>query len=281
MQYDLTDLQTLKALLQKHDIEPSRSLGQNFLVCREVVEAVSMALGAAPQVTELGAGIGAITMELAAKGYQVRAIEKDDELAAMLPRIIPKALRSNIEVVHGDLRQEIWQWPSPYQIVGNIPYNLSGLVIRRLTQLEKEPTQALFLLQKEVGQRLTAHAPDMNLLSLAVQLWGNADVLLTVPPSCFWPQPEVHSCLVLLTPDPALGISITEREHILRVAKVFFQQKRKQIGGMLKKSFGLSIKEHDAILKKLHLSKEARPQELTRPVWQEMFYLLHSAGHIR
>ncbi len=268
---DLTSVEVIKHLLAKHGVVLSRSLGQNFLISAEVVEATVATLAEGPKATtELGAGIGTLTSALAASGHQVRAIEKDDEFVAILPTIMPPKLRSRVEVIHQDLKEAEWSWPEPYQLAGNIPYNVSGFIIRRLTQLEPAPVQAVFLMQREVGQRLTAMAPDMNLLSLAVSLWGRAEGLLIVPPNCFWPAPNVYSQLVALTPAGDQMFDRESRERIMNMAHTFFQQKRKQIGSVMKKAFGLDVPEAVAICAGADISPTQRPQELTPQQWKQL-----------
>ncbi|MEK7557414.1 MAG: rRNA adenine dimethyltransferase family protein, partial [Patescibacteria group bacterium] len=230
----LTDTRTLQFLLQKAGVKPQRSAGQNFLICDEVVEATLASLRggfgrqAAPNyVTELGAGVGTLTQALAAQGFYVRAIERDESLVNILQEQLPKKLRERVEIVNKDLRDVDWAQPShkasagdkAYSLVGNIPYNLSGFIIRKITQLEPAPEAVVLLVQQEVAERMTAAPPAMNLLGLAVQLWGRADRLLSVPRSCFWPEPEVDSSLVVLTPHKEQGLMQAEREKILGVAK--------------------------------------------------------------
>lgn len=267
MNPNLTDVDTIKSLLAKRDIRVSRSLGQNFLICEEVVEAIGeVAASSGESVTELGPGLGVITQALLGQGLRVRAIEKDDDFAEMLPGVVPPKLRGQLEVVHGDLKEEGWQWPEPFQIVGNIPYNLTGLIVRRLTQLEPAPQQAMLLMQREVGQRLRAQAPDMNLLALAVQLWGRAELLTQVPPHCFWPQPEVASQLLLLTPSTTMPLA--EREAIMKIARVAFGQKRKQLQVTLRKGLPVSAKIMEEAFERAELIGTQRPQEVTVGQWR-------------
>lgn len=265
----VTDISILKVLLEKHGISASKAMGQNFLTSPEVVEATLAILEEGPNaVTELGSGMGALTQAVVENGYTVRAIEKDDEFVGILPTIVSKKNRENLTILHTDLKDADWSWNEPYQLIGNIPYNLSGYIIRRLTQLDPAPYQAVLLVQKEVGQRMTAQAPDMSLLSLSISLWGTATRLLNVPPNCFWPQPTVHSQLVLLTPHTPQHISTQEREGILKIAQIFFQQKRKQIGGMIQREFSLSESEMKDLISTIHVTPTTRPQELTATQWQ-------------
>jgi 16S rRNA (adenine1518-N6/adenine1519-N6)-dimethyltransferase len=160
-----------------------------------------------------------------------------------------------------------WEQPGPYQIVGNIPYHLSGLIIRKITQLEPQPQQALLLLQKEVAARLVAGPPALQLIGLAVQLWGAARVLRSVPASCFWPAPRVDSSLVALKPAAARAVSLAERERVVACARHFFSQRRKQMGGVLKRWQKLDDDAAVALLRRVGIRPEQRPQEISLPQW--------------
>lgn len=265
----ITDADALRDFLEHHNIQPSRSMGQNFLTSTEVVDAIIMAAQDGPKtVTELGPGAGAITQALIEHGYTVRAIEKDADFANLLPSLIPAKLRTNLEVVADDLKDIPWNHSKPYQVIGNIPYNISGYIFRTLTQLNPAPTQAILLVQKEVGQRATATAPNMNLLSLSIALWGKATKILNVPRHCFWPQPDIHSQVLLLTPHAPAHMTTQEHEHIMAAAKVFFQQKRKQVGGILRKEFNCSDTQMHNILTEAKVDPNQRPQELTPKQWK-------------
>jgi 16S rRNA (adenine1518-N6/adenine1519-N6)-dimethyltransferase len=264
----LTDLDTIQHLLHQARLHPTRSAGQNFLICQEVVEAILVtAQGGPKQVTELGAGLGTLTQALAAHDFHIQAIERDKALAEILKSVIPAKQRDRVELTVNDLRQVKWEWPKPYQLIGNIPYNLSGLILRRITQLSPAPQQVILLVQKEVGQRMVAQPPDINMLGLAIQLWGEPHPLLAVPASCFWPAPQVDSQLVLLLPNRETRRPLAQREEILQIAKTFFQTKRKQIGGVLQRNFNI---EPAAWLEKINLRPTQRPQELSLQNWQDL-----------
>ncbi len=266
----LTDPDYLEQFLSKKGIVPARSAGQNFLICEEPLHAIISTLeDGARSVTELGAGLGPLTQALIGSGYTVRAIERDETLARILADGMGKAHPAQLEVVKGDLRKTRWEWESPWQLVGNIPYNLSGYIMRHLVALEPAPQQAVFMVQQEVGERLAAIPPDGTLLSLAVQLWGSVHHLLSVPRTCFLPSPAVDSVVVLLLPhrDP---LPILEREQIMGVASVFFQQKRKQMGGVLKRAYAVSTEQANQILLGVGATAATRPQELSVTQWNAL-----------
>lgn len=267
----LTNSDYLKSILTKAGIRPARSAGQHFLICEEACTATTLALDGGPKkITELGAGLGTLTQVLLAAGYSVRAIERDPDLAAILRREATPRASSNLTLEIADLRATPWPWDELYQLVGNIPYNLSGLIIRRLTQLTPAPAAAVFLLQHEVGLRLTATPPDMHLVTLAVQLWGSVHHLLHVPKTCFWPTPQVDSTLVLLVPHTDVATTRHEREAIIKFAKPLFQNRRKQLAGTLTAVTGRSRPDIAALLAKQGIAATARPQELSVDQWQKL-----------
>lgn len=268
----LTDITTLKQVLGRAGIRLDPKQSQHFLILPEVVKATVAALDGGPKlITELGAGVGTLTQALAAHGYIVRAIERDKALAAALPGVLAPKERERVEVVAHDLREVKWEYEEPYQLVGNIPYAFSGLILRRITQLSPAPERVVLLVQKEVGQRIIAQTPDMNLLGLAVQLWSEAEKLLLVPKNCFFPPPKVDSMLVMLIPNTDQS---EEREAILKVAKIAFQAKRKQLQTSLRQRLGVSAEDIQKVLHRLGLSGKARPQELSVEQWKQLAQLV-------
>lgn len=263
----LTDIDTLQRILAKEKAAPLRQLGQNFLVCDEPIEATLAALNPAiPNITELGAGVGPLTQGLLANNYTVRAIEQDARLALALTKNLPKNLQANLQLIIGDLRQHTWEHQGPWQLVGNIPYNLSGLILRRLTQLTTAPAATILMVQREVALNLTAQVPQLGLLALSIQLWGEAHLLLNIPASCYFPEPKVSSSLVILIPHQGAP-SRTIREQVLAVAKHFFRHRRKQIGGVMRNQLKLTDQAINGLLTHIGATAIQRPQELTIDQW--------------
>lgn len=264
----------LQSVLGSHKLRASKSLGQNFLICEEVIDAVLMALSNGPKnLTELGPGLGTLTQGLIASGYHVRGIEKDDDFIQILPSMMPPKMRDNLTVIHGDLLEVPWEWKEEWQLVGNIPYNISGMIIRLLTNIQSVPHCAVFLMQKEVADRIAIHNNSMSLLGLSVGLWGTAKVLLQVPPDCFMPAPAVHSSVIEIRPHADM-LPIEKREQIISSAKPFFQAKRKQIAHTLKSAYGKNLNEIEFITNKLNISPSARPENLSVQAWTSLCDIL-------
>lgn len=272
----LTDSDVLQERLARAGVTARREAGQHFLISEEVVEATVASLrhwkDTAWRITELGAGVGTLTQALAGAGAEVRAIEREVALAQLLTEHIPRPVRKNVSVVVDDLRSVEWTWTAPYLLVGNIPYNLSGLILRRLTQLTPAPEAAVFLVQQEVAERVAARPPDMSLLGLAVQLWGTATILLHVPRSCFWPEPKVNSALVVLVPHEPQS---KNNELVLKIARPFFQAKRKQMGGVAQRTLKLAADEVAARFVEAEVGMKQRPQELSPEAWEKLANVLY------
>jgi 16S rRNA (adenine1518-N6/adenine1519-N6)-dimethyltransferase len=270
----LINPEVLQNLLASHKLKASKSLGQNFLICEEVLDAVLMGLeGGSKNVTELGSGLGTLTQGLIASGYQVRGIEKDDDFVKILPTIVPPKMRKNLTVIHDDLLDVSWEWEGRWQLVGNIPYNISGLIIRLLTKIQTVPSSAILLMQKEVADRIVHSDGSMSLLGLSTGLWGSAELLLQVPPSCFIPAPAVHSSVIQIRPFSTM-LPLEKREEIIAKAKPFFQAKRKQIAHTLKVAYNKNSDEVELITKQLNISPSARPENLSVQEWTTLCDIL-------
>ena len=271
----LTDIGYLQSFLKNHDIDPQHSAGQNFLVCEEVVEATITLLKGAPRlVTELGAGLGALTGPLLEVGFTVRAIERDEVLATLLKKNVSRALSDKLDLQMADLKTVGWEQDEDYCLVGNIPYNLSGLIIRQITSLTPAPRRVVLLVQNEVAMRIVSDAPDMQLMALAVGLWGSARNALHVPADCFWPIPKVTSQLVVFEPRENLILEHEEREKVLKTARGFFQAKRKQVGGVLRRRLGISADEAASLLGQVGIDSTWRPQHISVERWVELHKIL-------
>ncbi len=211
-------------------VRAKKSLGQNFLVnpgvLARIVEAAGVAAG--DTVLEIGPGTGTLTRALAATGASVLALEKDARLIEPLAdafRDVP-----NVRILAGDALQldpaELGLQLGTWKLVENFPYYLTSLLIRLITESWR-PELAVLMVQREVAERLTAKAPDMNLLALSVQLYTLPERVMNVARGSFRPIPDVDSAVVRLVIDPDTDRAHAER--ILAVAKRAFAHKRKQM----------------------------------------------------
>jgi 16S rRNA (adenine1518-N6/adenine1519-N6)-dimethyltransferase len=217
-----TNSEPCKALLGRYGITPKRSLGQNFLADRGLCERVAdvcchgeaastsqpRVLAPAPSVLEIGAGVGALTGPLLARGCRVLAIETDRRLTPVLREEFQTFLTTGaLEILEADVREvdldaQLKSLPGPRVLAGNLPYHLSGLLLRRAADLAPLVLRSVFLLQQEVVERLcaAAGADDYGALSVFTAATYRAERAFIVRRGAFYPQPNVDSAVACLTP---------------------------------------------------------------------------------
>jgi 16S rRNA (adenine1518-N6/adenine1519-N6)-dimethyltransferase len=245
-------------------------MGQNFLVEPEVVEMVveTAGISAGDRVVEIGPGMGILTRELLANGANVFAVELDTDLVALLTHELGDT--PNFTLVERDARYvDVGDWTTGdrWQVVANLPYSTGTVIIRHFLELANPPSSLTVMVQKEVAERMVAVAPNMSLLTLAIQLFAEAHLAFIVPPDVFEPPPKVESAVVRLDlrPSPLAGES--ERESLFSLATMAFQRKRKTIANGLSQGMGLSKAEVESLLGRAGIDAGLRPQAVSLEQW--------------
>lgn len=190
---------TVRELLGRYGLRPTRSLGQNFLVDGNSLRFIAEAGGAGPGETvyEVGPGLGVLTRELAARGAQVTAIEKDQRLRPVLQETLAG---SGAQLVWGDALEFDWAAvPAGSRVVANLPYYISTALLTRFMRSGRVAS-ATVLVQREVAERLVAQpgSAGYGYLSALAALHGRVRILRDVPKGAFFPPPEVTSSVVRL-----------------------------------------------------------------------------------
>ena len=204
--------------------------GQHVLLDRTVLQRAVEALDLTPEagVLEIGCGAGTLTLELAAAAGRVVAVDIDPACVRAAGDVTRGA--ANVRVLQRDARTldpaEVGL-TSPWWAAGNLPYQLTGILLRHLFERADPPAVGVFLLQREVAARLAAASGDWSLATVAVRSVADVERLADVPPAAFLPPPAVHSSLVRLR--PAAGIDHAVRPAVLRLARAVFQQRRKTL----------------------------------------------------
>ena len=180
-----------------------KSLGQNFLLNKEKIKEIVGALDvkSGDTVVEIGPGHGEITRELRIRNKELRiiAIEKDENLARNLEDGIGD---EKTKIIEGDVLKML---PSiihnslfkiqDYKLVGNIPYYITGFLLRTISELKNKPSITVLTVQKEVAKRICG---EMSLLSASVRYWAEPEIIGIIPKSDFSPQPKVDSAIIRL-----------------------------------------------------------------------------------
>lgn len=250
---------------------PSK-LGQHFLKNRGAIKKIVSALNLknGETVIEIGPGHGALTGELRIQNYELRiiGIEKDKSLALSLKK--KYAADANIEIINGDalkiLPKLFTNCHLPftnYKLVGNIPYYITGRLLRILSEMENKPQLLVLTLQKEVAERIAAKPPQMNLLSAITQFWAEPKIIARLKPNDFSPPPKVESAIIkLATRVQPLATSIKSQAIYYKFLKIIFKQPRKTILNNLRAGLKISPEELLKALKNHSLTGAERPQDL-------------------
>jgi 16S rRNA (adenine1518-N6/adenine1519-N6)-dimethyltransferase len=217
-------------------LAPQR-LGQHFLVRHSTLEKIAAAACSQPAelVIEIGPGRGALTQHLLPRTRRLIAIEIDPVLAQYLRQKFRAA--ENFSVIEQDvLKTDLAQW-GPAVIAGNLPYYITSPILTRVFAARENWLNAVFLVQKEVAERLIAEPGhrDYGLLTVQTQLFAHPEYLFTVSRSAFKPPPKVESAVVRLTPrDARAELGIDDVDAFLAFARLAFAQKRKTLRNNLR-----------------------------------------------
>jgi len=250
----------LQQTLSRSGLAPSKHLGQNFLINEGALEKIIHFANVTKDdtIVEIGPGLGIVTERLAAKAKRVIAVEIDVGFVRFLRNRFASA--PNVEIVQGDILEFDPRFNEPYRVVGNIPYQISSLIIEKFLQkTEKKPLSFLVTVQKEFADRLMTLAPRANRLSLLAHYYSTPKILAHFPPNFFWPPPKVNSILLSLDPLPMPRLlSRANETRMWQAIKKAFNQPRK----MLKNTLPELAPEKFAI---------KRPQEVSLEEWVEVY----------
>ncbi len=189
-----------KKELKENNLEPVKHRGQNFLISEEFLKKIidSAKLKKGETVLEVGPGTGNLTEVLIETGVNIIAIEKDKNLADLLKL---KMKNEKLKIVEADiLKFDESAIAENYKIVANIPYYLTGQLIQKFLLSSNPPQKMILMVQKEVGERITANPPRTSYLSSLIQYLGQTKLLFGVGKENFWPVPKVDSVIIQITP---------------------------------------------------------------------------------
>ena len=260
-------LSDIRTALRELRLSPAKTLGQNFLHDQNLARWIVDQAQITPDdyVVEIGPGLGGLTRFILEKAARVLAIEKDTRLANFLrERWSHQRLEIlNIDALKFDPRSLFVH--RHVKLVGNLPYNISSALLLKFLEQPSPITLWLFTLQKEMAMRLSASPSthDYGALTLRVQLHHRVKYLRTVPPTVFFPQPDVDSAVVrILTRNP-LELPQRDDELLLKLIRAGFSQRRKQLGKLLR----THIADWSKVASHLDINPKARAEELSLLQW--------------
>lgn len=271
----------IQQLAAKLDIKPAKSMGQNFLVDRDVIEqTIAVAeVEASDTVLEIGPGLGMLTSELVKRCRELVIVELDHDLAAYLRREYGGSGR--MKVVEADGRHiqlpELGLGPAT-KVVANLPYSVGTVIVRHLLNAEPRPRALTVMLQREVAERMATGPPDASLLSLSVQLFATPETAFVVPPDAFWPEPKVDSAVIHLDVRSQPLLAEADRSFLFRVVTAAFRAKRKTLANSLAPALQANKIDMSAMLIESGIDPMARPQHVALAQWMSLLVELRERG---
>lgn len=266
----------VKELLSDRQIIPSRVLGQNFLVDRNILDIIldSAHLAESDHVLEIGPGLGVLTEHLCQRAQRVIAIEKDPRLAAYLREAF--AQQPALELIEGDALEQdlpkLLQSRSITHVVSNLPYSSGTRMLVEMVDSEHRPLRFVVMLQSDVAERLAAMPgrKAYGLVTIHAQLHYDVVIRKIVSPSCFYPPPEVKSALVELYRLDSPRVAVRNETHFRALIKWSFSQRRKQLGTILQRAPSHVVPHPQATqdrLQQLELAATLRPEQISVEHW--------------
>jgi 16S rRNA (adenine1518-N6/adenine1519-N6)-dimethyltransferase len=260
----------IPSLLRQYGIQPQKSLGQNFLADHNALLKIVRDAGISQddRVLEIGAGLGNLTRLLAQHARQVTAVEIDDRLYPALEGVLRPF--NNVRLVQGDILQiplDSLFTEDGYLVVANIPYYITSAVIRHLLEAAVKPARIVLTIQREVAERILSKDEKMSLLSLSVQVYGEARIASQIPAGCFYPKPQVDSSVLIIDVDEQPKLSDEGIRWLFKLAHAAFNQKRKMLRNSLKSILGGDEEKLSAILAAAEIDPRRRPEALSLEEW--------------
>ena len=259
--------------IQKH--KAKKSLGQNFLKSKlalnKIIEAGEISTN--DIILEIGPGKGALTEKLLKKSNYVIAIEKDNNLFEFLKEKFSKEINNKKLVI---LNEDILDFntkayklmPSAYKIIANIPYNITGAILKKFLTELNQPEKMILMVQNEVAKRIVARDKKESILSISVKAYGTPKIIMKVPARYFSPAPKVDSAIISIK-NISRKIFIENKineEKFWEIVRTGFAHKRKKLSSNLKNYIDKTY------IKEL---KNKRAEELTLEIWLTLAKLVN------
>ena len=254
-----------------------KSLGQHFLksdrALSTIIESAQIKTG--DNILEIGPGTGTLTEKLLQTGARVIAIEKDDELFALLSKKFEKEIKNEqLELIHDDILNFKLKTEN-YKLVANIPYNITGAILKKFLGADRQPEMIVLLVQKEVARRIMgkshfakASRDKESILSISVKVYGNPRYVETVKAGSFAPMPQVDSAIIAIENISKNFFQNFSEKDFFDMVHAGFQSKRKKLSSNLSTIF-----DKDKIREtfgKLGLNENTRAEDVSVDNWQKL-----------
>lgn len=280
---NLSDINTVRALLQKNGFTFKKSLGQNFLINPDVCPAMAdAACDKDTGVIEIGPGIGVLTAELSARAKRVIAIELDERLKKILPVTLSEC--ENVEIIYGDVLKtdlkaliaEKFSDCNRVAVCANLPYYITSPIVMSLLESKLPIDSITVMVQKEAAERLCAKVGtrQAGAVSVAVSYYAEPEILFGVDKGSFLPPPKVDSAVIQLHIRENPPVAVNDEPKFFRLVKACFAQRRKTLVNTVSNTLGMDKESIKKALAKLGLSETVRGEKLTLEELAELSNLI-------
>ena len=268
----LSDIGTIKDIMQRHGFAFSKGLGQNFLINPSVCPRMAEMGGAQDEwgVLEVGPGIGVLTAELAKRAKKVVAIELDDRLLPVLAETL--AEYGNVEIVHGDVMKldlhqiiaEKFSDCAGVTVCANLPYYITSPVIMSLLENHLPVKAVTVMVQKEAAERICAAvgSRESGALTIAVNYYSQPEILFKVSRGSFMPPPNVDSAVIRMTVRETPPFDVGDEKLFFGMIKAGFSQRRKTLSNSLTSGGFLSRSDAASALNAAEIALNTRIEAL-------------------
>ncbi|HHW03541.1 MAG TPA: 16S rRNA (adenine(1518)-N(6)/adenine(1519)-N(6))-dimethyltransferase RsmA [Thermoanaerobacterales bacterium] len=264
----------IKRIMREHGIKADKRLGQHFLMDEAPIAAMIQAaeLNDDDGVLEIGPGLGVLTVKLCERAGKVVAVEKDRDLIPVLKKITRDF--KNICVIKEDVLKldlELLKdryFDSSFKVVANLPYYITSPIIMKMVQNRHLVELAVVMVQKEVARRLNAlpGGKDYGILSIAVQLYADVDIVCEVGKDAFMPPPKVDSAVVRIRLKQRPQVMMEDEALFFKVVEAAFGERRKTVRNALKGRLvlpGISPDKIDGALERAGIDPTRRGETLS------------------
>ena len=261
-----------------------KSLGQHLLKSERAISKIVEAGDLVPDdaVLEIGPGEGVLTEKLLAVGCKVIAVEKDDALFEFLKEKFYKEIKAGkLELVHDDILNFKLKIEH-YKLIANIPYNITGAILKKFLGAKNQPKTMALLVQKEVAKRIIRRPlggsaskwGKESILSISVKAYGTPRYVETVKAGSFVPMPKIDSAIIAIENISKQFFQGFREDDFFKTLKTGFKSKRKKLSSNLSTIFGKNkIRE---VFQKLNLDDNLRAEDVGIETWGKLVSALSS-----
>lgn len=256
-------------------MKAKKSLGQNFLKSKRIIEHIldESNLDKETAVLEIGPGKGILTESLLKRVKKVIAIEKDSRLIPILQEKFSEDIKKDhLHIISGDILEISSETldgflEKKYSIVANIPYYITGALLKKFLTTKSQPEKIIFLVQKEVAERILARDKKESILSLSIKAYGDPRSPFKVKKENFYPKPKVDSAVLCIENISKNFFEDISEENFFHILHTGFKSKRKMLKNNLQQIFGENTEK---ILVRLGIKSTERPENVDLKTWKNL-----------